>query len=170
MGGALGGVFLAFTPLAHGGLQLLSPQMWCRMLLVAMVGLTGYFYMNQVMSMLGAFYTRVVELWQVPMLWAIHLLTEHAHLEWTQGVMSVVVASASAYAYCLHKKRLLAEHLGTSGCPLPGIQRAEVRVGWNGLSQHLTLCAALYMRRRIYETAHERHRVLCFSTFDLRAE
>jgi hypothetical protein len=73
----------------------------------SMVGPTGYFYMNQVMSMLGAFYTRVVELWQVPMLWAIHLLTEHAHLEWTQGAMSVLVASASAYAYVRHKKRRL---------------------------------------------------------------
>jgi hypothetical protein len=72
-----------------------------------MVGLTGYFYMNQVMSMLGAFYTRVVELWQVPMLWAIHLFTEHAHLEWTQGAMSVLVASASANAYLRHKKRRL---------------------------------------------------------------
>jgi drug/metabolite transporter (DMT)-like permease len=105
VGGALGGVFFVSAPLAHGGLQPLSPQMWCVMLLVAMVGLTGYFYMNQVMSMLGAFYTRVVELWQVPMLWAIHLLTEHARLEWIQGAMSVLVASASAYAYCLHKKR-----------------------------------------------------------------
>jgi hypothetical protein len=105
VGGALGGVILVFTPRAHVGLQSLSPQMWCVMLLVAMVGLTGYFYMNQVMSMLGAFYTRVVELWQVPMLWTIHLSTEHAHLEWTQGAMSVLVASASAYAYFRHKKR-----------------------------------------------------------------
>jgi drug/metabolite transporter (DMT)-like permease len=104
VGGALGGVCIAFTPLAHGGLQPLSPQMWCVMLLVAMVGLTGYFYMNHVMSVLGAFYTRVVELWQVPMLWAIHLLTEHVHLEWTQGAMSVLVASASAYVYFRHKK------------------------------------------------------------------
>jgi drug/metabolite transporter (DMT)-like permease len=103
-GGALGGVFLVIT---QGGLQPLSLQMWCVMLLVAMVGLTGYFYMNQVMSMLGAFYTRVVELWQVPMLWAIHLFTEHAHLEWTQGAMSVLVASASANAYLRHKKRRL---------------------------------------------------------------
>ncbi len=107
VGGALGGVFLAFAPRAHGGLQSLSPQMWFVMLLVAMVGLTGYFYMNQVMSMLGAFYTRVVELWQVPMLWAIHLFTEHAHLEWTQGAMSALVASASAYTYLRHKKRRL---------------------------------------------------------------
>jgi drug/metabolite transporter (DMT)-like permease len=104
VGGALGGVVLVIT---QGGLQPLSLQMWCAMLLVAMVGLTGYFYMNQVMSMLGAFYTRVVELWQVPMLWAIHLLTEHAHLEWTQGAMSVLVASASANAYFRHKKRRL---------------------------------------------------------------
>jgi hypothetical protein len=42
VGGALGGLLLVFTPLAHGGLQPLSPQMWCVMLLVAMVGLTGF--------------------------------------------------------------------------------------------------------------------------------
>ena len=107
VGGALGGGFLFFTPLAQGGLQPLSPQMWCVMLLVAMVGLAGYFYMNHVMSMLWAFYTRVVELWQVPMLWAIHLLTGHARLEWTEGAMSVLVAGASAYTYLRHKHRRL---------------------------------------------------------------
>jgi drug/metabolite transporter (DMT)-like permease len=107
VGGALGGGFLFFTPLAQGGLQTLSLQMWCVMLLVAMVGLAGYFYMNHVMSMLWAFYTRVVELWQVPMLWAIHLLTGHARLEWTEGAMSVLVAGASAYTYLRHKHRRL---------------------------------------------------------------
>ncbi len=80
--------------------------MWCVMLMVALVGLTGYFYMNHVMSLLGAFYTRVVELWQLPVLWMIHLLTEQAHLEWVQGITAALVASASAYAYLRHRKQV----------------------------------------------------------------
>jgi len=105
VGGALGGEFLVYVPTASGGLQSLSARMWCAMLLVAAVGLTGYFYMNHVMSMLGAFYTRVVELWQVPMLWAIHLLTGRAGVVWTEGAMSMLVASAAAYAYFRHRKQ-----------------------------------------------------------------
>lgn len=106
-GGAIGGVFLAITNRASGKgslLQTLSPQMWCVMLLVSMVGLTGYFYMNTVMSRLGAFYTRVVELWQVPMLWAIHLLTDHSHVDLLQGALGILVASASAYTYLQHRR------------------------------------------------------------------
>jgi drug/metabolite transporter (DMT)-like permease len=106
VGGALGGLFLAYSPLAHGGLQSLSLAMWCVMLAVAAVGLTGYFYMNHVMAILGAFYTRVVELWQVPMLWAIHLLADQAGVVWTEGAMSVLVAAASAYTYFRHKKNM----------------------------------------------------------------
>jgi succinate-acetate transporter protein len=73
------------------------------MLVVAMVGLTGYFYMNTVMSLLGAFYTRVVELWQVPMLWAIHLYTDHASADIVQGVLGLLVACASAYTYMRYR-------------------------------------------------------------------
>jgi succinate-acetate transporter protein len=78
--------------------------MWGAMLLVAAVGLTGYFYMNTVMALLGAFYTRVVELWQVPMLWAIHLLTDHAHIDLLQGMLGTLVACASAYTYQRHRR------------------------------------------------------------------
>jgi drug/metabolite transporter (DMT)-like permease len=100
-GGALGGFCLSFT--SHDSLQALSPAMWGVMLLVALVGLTGYFYMNTVMSLLGAFYTRVVELWQVPMLWAIHLLTDHTHIDPIQGALGALVACASAYTYLRHR-------------------------------------------------------------------
>ena len=102
VGGALGGVILACT--THGGLQPLSPTMWGAMLLVALVGLTGYFYMNTVMSLVGAFYTRVVELWQVPMLWAVHLLTDRAQIDPVQGALGALVACASAYTYLRHRR------------------------------------------------------------------
>ena len=108
VGGALGGIFLGFS--THKGVQSLSPQMWGVMLLVAMVGLTGYFYMNTVMSLLGAFYTRVVELWQVPVLWAIHLLTDHAQIDWIQGGLGTLVACASAYTYLLHRRGAASSH------------------------------------------------------------
>lgn len=102
VGGALGGIILGIS--THSGLQTLSPRMWCAMLLVAIVGLTGYFYMNTVMSLLGAFYTRVVELWQVPMLWGIHLMTEHAQIDLIQGTLGALVACASAYTYLQHRR------------------------------------------------------------------
>lgn len=102
VGGALGGVFLSMT--AHSPLQSLSVTMWSVMLLVAMVGLTGYFYMNNVMAQLGAFYTRVVELWQVPMLWAVHLATDYTQIDWLQGALGTLVACASAYAYLQHRR------------------------------------------------------------------
>ena len=102
VGGALGGLFLSLS--TRSPLQTLSPAMWCAMLLVATVGLTGYFYMNTVMALLGAFYTRVVELWQVPMLWAIHLLTDHAHIDLLQGALGTLVACASAYTYRQHRR------------------------------------------------------------------
>jgi hypothetical protein len=102
VGAAIGGVFLSVT--THSPVQMLSAQMWAAMFLVAMVGLTGYFYMNNVMAQLGAFYTRVVELWQVPMLWAIHLLTDHAQIDWFQGALGTLVACASAYTYLQHRR------------------------------------------------------------------
>lgn len=102
VGAALGGAFLSVA--SHTALQTLSPKMWCAMLPVAIVGLTGYFYMNTVMLRLGAFYTRVVELWQVPMLWAIHLLTDQARIDLLQGGLGALVACASAYAYLRHRQ------------------------------------------------------------------
>ena len=111
VGGTLGGVFLGVS--THSQLQTLSPQMWGVMLLVAMVGLTGYFYMNTVMLLLGAFYTRVVELWQVPMLWAIHLLTDQTHIDLLQGALGTLVACASAYTYLQHR-RAQSDEMGRS--------------------------------------------------------
>jgi drug/metabolite transporter (DMT)-like permease len=107
VGATLGGIFLSVA--THSGVQSLSPEMWAVMLLVAIVGLTGYFYMNTVMSLLGAFYTRVVELWQVPMLWAIHSLTDHAHIDLIQGALGTLVACASAYTYLKHRLALNSE-------------------------------------------------------------
>lgn len=105
-GATLGGVFLSFS--SHTALQPLSAPMWGAMLLVASVGLTGYFYMNTVMLLVGAFYTRVVELWQVPLLWAIHLLTERAPVDPLQGALGVLVACASAYTYLRHRREQMA--------------------------------------------------------------
>jgi drug/metabolite transporter (DMT)-like permease len=102
VGATLGG--FALRAASHTALQSLSPTMWAVMLVVAMVGLTGYFYMNTVMSLLGAFYTRVVELWQVPMLWAIHLFTDHASVDLAQGTLGLLVACASAYTYLRHRR------------------------------------------------------------------
>jgi len=111
-GAAIGGWVLALT--THTAIQPLSPFMWTAMLLVALVGLAGYFYMNTVMSFLGAFYTRVVELWQVPMLWLIHLLTaaapaglthvDLAQIDLVQGSLGALVALASAYTYLRHRR------------------------------------------------------------------
>jgi drug/metabolite transporter (DMT)-like permease len=102
VGATLGGLFLRVA--SHTALQPLSPAMWGVMLVVAIVGLTGYFYMNTVMSLLGAFYTRVVELWQVPVLWAIHLYTDHAQADLVQGTLGLLVACASAYTYLRHRR------------------------------------------------------------------
>ncbi len=102
VGAALGGVLLSRS--SHSALQTLSPAAWGAMLLAAIVGLTGYFYMNTVMALLGAFYTRVVELWQVPVLWAIHLLSDQARVDLLQGALGALVACASAYTYLRHRR------------------------------------------------------------------
>jgi drug/metabolite transporter (DMT)-like permease len=99
VGGALGGAVLG-----RGHVQPVSLAMFGVLVVVALVGLTGYFYMNQVMSMVGAFYTRVAELWQVPMLWAIHLITAKASPDWVQGVTSLLVCAASAYTFVRHRR------------------------------------------------------------------
>jgi drug/metabolite transporter (DMT)-like permease len=111
-GAVLGG--LAMSAATHAPLQKLSAPMWGIMLLVSMVGLTGYFYMNTVMALLGAFYTRVVELWQVPVLWAIHLASEQARVDLAQGTLGLFVAAASAYAYVRHRRaeRMASERRG----------------------------------------------------------
>jgi drug/metabolite transporter (DMT)-like permease len=101
VGAAVGG--FALSAATHAPLQRLSVPMWGAMLLVAMVGLTGYFYMNTVMALLGAFYTRVVELWQVPVLWAIHLASELGRVDLAQGMLGLFVAGAAAYAYARHR-------------------------------------------------------------------
>lgn len=101
IGAVLGG--LALNAATHAPLEHLSPPMWLVMLAVAMVGLSGYFYMNLVMSRLGAFYTRVVELWQVPILWLVHLANAHARFDLTQGALGVLVAAAAAYAYVRYR-------------------------------------------------------------------
>jgi drug/metabolite transporter (DMT)-like permease len=116
-GGAFGGLFLSLS--SHTPLQSLSPEMWGAMLAVAVVGLTGYFYMNTVMAALGAFYTRVVELWQVPMLWAIHLFTAHARIDFVQGAFGTLVACASAYTYLRHRRAQSAD-AGTPRSPVVG--------------------------------------------------
>lgn len=90
----------AFT---HTPIAWLSWPLWAAMLAAA-VGLAGYFYMNQVMKGLGAFYTRVVELWQVPLLWLAHLLTSPAAADATQGALGTLVAVASAWAYVRHRR------------------------------------------------------------------
>ena len=102
VGAVLGG--LALSAWMHTPLEHLSPHMWLVMLAVAMVGLSGYFYMNIVMSRLGAFYTRVVELWQVPVLWLVHLTNAHARFDLAQGALGVLVAAASVYAYARHQR------------------------------------------------------------------
>lgn len=102
VGGALGGGALALGN--HEKLQTLSPTMWAGMLLVALAGLLGYFFMNAAMAQLGAFYTRVVELWQVPLLWAIHLFTAAARPDWRQGALGLLVAAASAATYWRHRQ------------------------------------------------------------------
>lgn len=107
VGATLGG--LALSAATHTQLQTLSAPMWATMLLVAAVGLAGYFYMNTVMALLGAFYTRVVELWQVPVLWLIHVATEQAKLDATQGALGALVAMAAAYTYVRHRRGTVQE-------------------------------------------------------------
>lgn len=100
VGGALGGLLLGrFT------VQPVSTPMMLLLAVVAAVGLIGYFYMNEVMRLVGAFYMRVIELWQVPMLWAIHLVTDKAPVDWIQGSTSLLVALASAFTYAMHKRQ-----------------------------------------------------------------
>lgn len=98
VGGALGGLLLG-----RGAIVATTPTLYLLLVLVAIIGLIGYFYMNEVMRAIGAFYTRVVELWQVPVLWAIHLVIDRGQLDPVQGITSCFVALASAYAYARHR-------------------------------------------------------------------
>jgi drug/metabolite transporter (DMT)-like permease len=97
IGGTLGG-------LALGRLHVdpLNLHTFAYVLLLAVVGVIGYFYMNDVMRMVGAFYCRVIELWQVPVLWLLHLPLDCARPDLVQGTTSFLVAAASAYAYYKH--------------------------------------------------------------------
>lgn len=94
LGGAISGV-------AIGGWrpQAMSGPLFGALILVALAGLSGYFYMNEVIARVGAFYTRVAEHWQLPLLWAAHLATERAAADWRQGAISLLVCAAAAYTY-----------------------------------------------------------------------
>ncbi len=101
IGGALGGLFLG-----RMRIEPISPGIGAMILLVSAIGLVGYFYMNEVIAMLGAFYTRVVELWQVPLLWGIHLFTDKARPDWIEGGASLLVCVAAALTYAAHRRNL----------------------------------------------------------------
>jgi hypothetical protein len=73
-------------------------------MLLAIIGVIGYFYMNDVIMFVGAFYCRVIELWQVPVLWLLHLPLDRARPDLLQGTTSFLVAAASAYAYYKHRQ------------------------------------------------------------------
>ena len=99
IGGTLGG-------LALGRLHVdpLNLHTFSYVMLLAVVGIIGYFYMNEVIRAVGAFYCRVIELWQVPILWLLHLPLDRAHPDAVQGVTSFLVAAASAYAYYRYRQ------------------------------------------------------------------
>lgn len=101
-GGAIGGLLLG-----HLRVQAVSGPMAGILTIVAAIGLIGYFYMNEVMRLVGAFYTRVIELWQVPLLWGIHLLIDKAHPDPIQGLTSMLVAGASAFTYLKHHRNVV---------------------------------------------------------------
>jgi drug/metabolite transporter (DMT)-like permease len=97
IGGTLGGLALGRLHV-----QALNPHTFGYVMLLAIAGVIGYFYMNEVMRSVGAFYCRVIELWQVPILWLLHLPLDRAHPDFVQGTTSFLVAAASAYAYYKH--------------------------------------------------------------------
>jgi drug/metabolite transporter (DMT)-like permease len=97
IGGTLGGLALGRLHV-----QPLTAQTFTFVMLLAIVGVIGYFYMNEVMRAVGAFYCRVIELWQVPILWLLHLPLDRARPDLVQGTTSFLVAAASAFAYYRH--------------------------------------------------------------------
>jgi hypothetical protein len=99
IGGTLGGLALGRLHV-----QPLTVQTFAYVMLLAIVGVIGYFYMNEVMRVVGAFYCRVIELWQVPILWLLHLPLDRAHPDLVQGTTSFLVAAASAFAYYKHRQ------------------------------------------------------------------
>jgi drug/metabolite transporter (DMT)-like permease len=101
IGGTLGGLALGRLRV-----QPLTLHTFGYVLLLAIIGVIGYFYMNEVMRTVGAFYCRVIELWQVPILWLIHLQLDRARPDLVLGSTSVLVAAASAYAYHRHLRGL----------------------------------------------------------------
>jgi drug/metabolite transporter (DMT)-like permease len=98
IGGTLGGLALGRL-----NVQALTPTTFAYVMVLAVVGVIGYFYMNEVMRAVGAFYCRVIELWQVPVLWLLHLPLDHARPDLVQGT-SFLVAAASAFAYYRHMR------------------------------------------------------------------
>ncbi len=100
IGGSLGGIALG------RGVSTLSSAAFAEVLLLAIAGVIGYFYMNEVIRAVGAFYCRVIELWTVPILWLLHLPLDRARPDLVQGTMSCLVAAASALAYARHRKGL----------------------------------------------------------------
>jgi len=97
IGGTLGGLALGRLTV-----QALTAETFSAVLLLAVIGVIGYFYMNEVMRTVGAFYCRVIELWQVPALWLLHLPLDRAHPDLVQGTTSLLVAAASALTYGRH--------------------------------------------------------------------
>jgi hypothetical protein len=112
IGGTIGGLALGRLHV-----QPLTPATFAYVMLLAVVGVIGYFYMNEVMRMVGAFYCRVIELWQVPVLWLLHLPLDRARPDLVQGTTSILVAAASAFAYYCH--------LRDSGSPKVNSSRAS---------------------------------------------
>lgn len=100
IGGSLGGLALG-----HLAVGLLAPRAFTEVLLLAVAGVIGYFYMNEVIRAVGAFYCRVIELWTVPILWLLHLPLDKARPDLVQGTTSFFVAAASALAYARHVRR-----------------------------------------------------------------
>lgn len=100
IGGLIGGLILG-----RGHISPATSRLYVLLVMVAIVGLVGYFYMNEVMRRVGAFYTRVIELWQVPILWAVHLFTDKARPDLVQGGTSLLVCAASAYTYLRYRRQ-----------------------------------------------------------------
>ena len=99
IGGTIGGLALGRLHV-----QPLTVQTFLYVMLLAIVGVIGYFYMNEVMRSVGAFYCRVIELWQVPVLWLLHLPLDKARPDLVLGTTSFLVAAASYFTYYRHQQ------------------------------------------------------------------
>lgn len=97
IGGTIGGLALGRLHV-----QPLTLHTFAYVMLLAIIGVIGYFYMNEVMRTVGAFYCRVIELWQVPVLWLLHLPLDKARPDLVLGTTSFLVAAASFFTYYRH--------------------------------------------------------------------